>query len=230
MIYEYISNICATLNIFVRERRVAIKDKIDYCLQIFAGATQGSIVKLLIAKGMGIAKQSVNEWTKGWQTIMEYIQTTPRKARKKIAIDETKIKINGKWAFLWCAIDVESRELLAIEVSWLRNGAVAIWFIKDVLKKCKNKKKVVIITDGAGWYPWACKLLHIKHKEVHGGKRNYVERFNRTFKDWCKSFNKNFVVMKGNELDRVEEKIEAWCVWYNNIRYHNGIRGVPCLT
>ncbi|MBI2208908.1 IS6 family transposase [Candidatus Woesearchaeota archaeon] len=167
---------------------------------------------MLHTRGIQIAKQSVNEWIAKWQEVMGYIQTTPKKARKVIAIDETKIKINGKWAFLWCAADVNTRELIAIEVSWLRNGAVAIWFIKDVLTKCKNKKKVCIITDGAGWYPWACRLLHIKHKEVHGGKRNYVERFNRTFKD------------------KVKDKINAWSVWYNNIRYHNGIRGVPCLT
>ena len=230
MLYDELSNICASLNIFVRNRAIPIKEKIEHCLHIFAGTPQGSIVKVLKVKGISITKQAVSKWMIKWQEVVDWIDTTPKRSRKTIAIDETKIKINGKLAFLWAAIDVENRELLAIEVSWLRNGAHATWFIKDVLMKCKNKKKVMIITDGAGWYPWACKLLHVKHKEVHGKKRNYIERFYKTFKAWAKVFNKNFIC-NGEDLLKVKKKAGLWIgLWYNQLRYHESIGCVPRLS
>ncbi len=231
MVYNNIAYICQSLNIFVRERKISIKEKINCCIRIWAGASQGSIVKALYAEGVKITKQAVSKWMQKWQEVTNWINTVPRRARKKIAMDEVKIKINGKWAFLWVAIDVKTREVIALDVSWLRNGAHAIWCIKDVLKKCKNEKQVVIITDGAGWYPWACKILHIKHKEVHGGKRNYVERFNLTFKDWVRPFRVNFRVRKGNVLMKVKQKISAWGgLWYNWNRYHETLGSVPCLS
>lgn len=230
MLFDRLVKICKDLNVFVRERVISIKEKLDYCLHIFAGTPQGGVVKVLKAKGISITKQAVSKWVKKWQEVVDWINTVEKKKRKIIAFDETKIKINGKTAFLWAAIDVENREIIGIEVTWLRNGAHAIWFINDVLKKCKNKKKVKIISDGAGWYPWACKVLHVKHEEVHGGLRNYIERFYKTFKAWARVFNKNFIC-KNDDLETVKRKAGLWIgLWYNQLRYHETLGGVPCLS
>lgn len=231
MLYSSIVAVCRGLNIFVRERRLSVLDKVECCVRVWAGTSQGSIVKTLLAKGVKVSKQAVSKWMLKWQEVVEWVHTSPKKRRKKVAIDESKIKINGKWAFLWAAIDVETRELLALEVSWLRNGACAKWFLQDVLKTCTNPKRVLIISDGAGWYPWACKQLRVKHKETHGGKRNYIERFNLTFKDWARPFRVNFRVRKSDVLLRVKSKISVWgFLWYNWNRYHETLRGVPCLS
>jgi putative transposase len=40
--------------------------------------------------------------------------------RRAIAVDETKLKVNGDHLFVWAAIDVDSREVLAVDVSWQR--------------------------------------------------------------------------------------------------------------
>ena len=100
--------------------------------------------------------------------------------------------------------------MLAIQVSWLRNGACSKWFIEKVLGKCSNPRQVKVITDGAGWYPWACKLLKVKHEKVCGGKRNYIERFYRTFKNWAIKFHKNFTVKAFKQIEAVESKIGLW--------------------
>ena len=56
-----------------------------------------------------------------WETVQKLAESvyTPKtlavkKHRNLIAVDETVIKINGKKRFLWAAIDVESREVLAV--------------------------------------------------------------------------------------------------------------------
>jgi len=110
MLFDRLEKLCKDLNVFVRERVISIREKLDLCLHIFAGTPQGSVVKVLKAKGIKITKQAVSKWMKKWQTIVNWIDSTPKRARKTIAIDETKIKINGKIAFLWAAIDVENRE------------------------------------------------------------------------------------------------------------------------
>ena len=127
------------------------------------------------------------------------------------------------------AIKVKTRELVAIEISWQRNRAIAKWFIQYILKRCKNKPK--IITDGAGWYPWACKQLRLSHEKVSGGLRNYIERFYRTFKDWAKKFYKNFIVRSKDLLTIVKERISLWCgMFYNWIREHQTLGCPPCLS
>jgi len=34
-----------------------------------------------------------------------------------LAIDETKTKLNGEWLYLWAAIEVDTKEILAIYAS-----------------------------------------------------------------------------------------------------------------
>lgn len=40
-----------------------------------------------------------------------------KRCRKTIAIDETKIKVEKRWYYLWTAIDMESRELLGVQLT-----------------------------------------------------------------------------------------------------------------
>jgi transposase-like protein len=37
----------------------------------------------------------------------------PPKPRRLIAIDETKTKLNGEWLYIWAAIDMDTKEILA---------------------------------------------------------------------------------------------------------------------
>jgi transposase-like protein len=179
----------------------------------------GSSSKASQHKGLSCskAKDKIGEWVQQFQVVQDWIATTPKKKRKIVALDETKIKVNGDEAFIWGAIDVENKEILALEVSWLRNGAHAIWFLQDTMKRCTYYRKTLFITDGAGWYPWACRILRLRHKIVHGGKRNKIERWWRTFKEWARRFYKNFIVRQGILLEKVKQRISLWAgLWYNN--------------
>jgi len=61
------------------------------------------------------------------------------------------IKVNGYRCYLWAAIDVDSREVLAIYVSRGRSMLNALIFLKRVLKACENNP--VIVVDRGPWYP-----------------------------------------------------------------------------
>jgi transposase-like protein len=67
-----------------------------------------------------------------WETVQKLAETiyqpkllTVKTRRNFIAVDETLIKINGKRRYLWAAIDVEGREVLAVWITTTRNWWIA---------------------------------------------------------------------------------------------------------
>ncbi|MEM2178798.1 MAG: DDE-type integrase/transposase/recombinase [Candidatus Methanomethylicaceae archaeon] len=67
-------------------------------------------------------------------------------------MDETKTKINGKLIYLWAAIDINTKEIIAIYVSYQRSCIDAYIFLRIVLKNCLNKPLILI--DKGPWYIW----------------------------------------------------------------------------
>jgi putative transposase len=73
------------------------------------------------------------------------------------------------------AVDVDSGELLALEVSYGRSNLNALSFLRKALRMCTDKPLVIV--DRGPWYRWAFERL---------GMRNRVERFFRHLcEDYC---------------------------------------------
>jgi putative transposase len=62
---------------------------------------------------------SVFRWVHALKGIVSH---PPRSERKIVAIDETKLKINGRQVFVWAAIDADTKELLAVYASYYRSS------------------------------------------------------------------------------------------------------------
>lgn len=73
-----------------------------------------------------------------------------RKSRRIVAVDETVVKVNGHRSYVWSAIDVESKEILAVYASRGRSIPNALAFMRRVLKACEGKP--LIIVDRGRWY------------------------------------------------------------------------------
>jgi putative transposase len=61
------------------------------------------------------------------------IATEPR-YRRCIAVDETKLSVKGVHVYVWSAVDIDSKELLALEVSYGRSSLNALSSFKKTLK------------------------------------------------------------------------------------------------
>jgi len=70
----------------------------------------------------------------------------PRR-RRTVALDETKLKDAGKQFYIWLAIDVKTKDLLAIRTSLQRSILDAELFFQRVLKMCPNRP--LILADRA---------------------------------------------------------------------------------
>jgi len=103
------------------------------------------------------------------------------KHRGMVAIDEMKLKEAGHHFYVWAAIDVKTKELLAIRASWQRSILDADLFLKQVLKACVNKP--LILVDRGPWYPQALYNHGLRWRHQTFGLRNTIERWFRTLKD-----------------------------------------------
>jgi transposase-like protein len=76
-----------------------------------------------------------------------------------IAVDETKLRVKS-YVYIWSDVDVDSRELLALEASYGRSCLNALAFLKKALKMCTNKPLVIVDKDQ--WYRWAFESIGMR--------------------------------------------------------------------
>jgi len=70
-----------------------------------------------------------------------------------VAVDETKVNVENDEVYVWAAVDVDTFEVVHIEVSPGRSDFDALLFIKQVLKRCRGQP--VIVVNRGPWYNWA---------------------------------------------------------------------------
>ena len=122
----------------------------------------------------GASYEAVREWYQKEKEFFE--ESTEKKRRKWIAVDEKEIKINGVTIFIWGAVDIDDEKILAVWVSFGRSGLEAKAFLKKVRDTCKGRLPRIFI-DGGSWYPWALSEVGFKRYTVASfGPRSAIER------------------------------------------------------
>jgi putative transposase len=162
---------------------------------------------------------SVFRWVHALRSIVSRV---PKRERKLVAIDETKLKIKGRQVFVWAAIDADTRELLAVYASYYRSSINTIVFLKKVLDTCVGTP--VVLVDGGPWYPWALDRMGIRWLHITFGYRNVIERFFRTMKERTRHFYNN---LPSDRMDNLESFLNLFMAWYNHLRRHQTLGCVP---
>jgi transposase-like protein len=138
----------------------------------------GKVSKVLSLALEPISKSAVHYLARKVSTIK--IATEPR-YRRRIAVEETKLSVKGVHVYVWSAVDVDLKELLALEASYGRSSLNALAFLKKALRMCTNKPLVIV--DKGPWYRWAFERLGLEYRYERFGMRNSVERFFRYLKE-----------------------------------------------
>jgi transposase-like protein len=112
-----------------------------------------------------ISKSTVHDLAR--RVSMVKIARKPR-YRRCIAVDEAKLFVKGVQVYVWSAVDVDSRELLALEASYGRSSLNALAFLKKALRMCTNK--LLVIVDRGPWYRWAFERLGLKYRHEGQGR------------------------------------------------------------
>ena len=77
-----------------------------------------------------------------YHRIKKVLKKPEKRKRRLVAIDETKIKLEKRLIFVWAAMDVDTKECLAIWASEGRSIFHAYVFLKEVFKH-ENRSEVV---------------------------------------------------------------------------------------
>jgi len=130
-----------------------------------------------------------------------------------VAVDETKLKLGGEQLYVWAAIDVKTREVLACRVSWTRSIMQAEAFLRKTLEACSPKP--IILVDKGPWYPEALRSLELKWRHATFGLRNRIERWFGFLKARTKRFYNNFP--HKSTTQSIKTFLETYTARYNTL-------------
>jgi transposase-like protein len=148
----------------------------------------------------------------------------PPRGRRLIAVDETVEKVNGREVYVWAAIDVDTRELLAIKATWSRSSLDALLFLSRVLGACTNKP--VFVVDRGPWYSWAFQELGLEYYHETFGDRSGVERSFGSLKRRTRVFFKD-INARRSRIASLDMLMNIFFVYYNGPRFQEGMGRVP---
>jgi len=80
-----------------------------------------------------------HEAIRQWFHRLKHLFTPDCQEREEVAVDETKIEVDGEEVYVWAAVDCETLEVLHVDVSPGRSSLGVLLFLNDVLKHCRGR-------------------------------------------------------------------------------------------
>jgi putative transposase len=135
-----------------------------------------------------------------------------------VAVDETAVKINGDWSWVYAAIDLDSRLILDAAVFGRRGTDPAAAFLHRLTEK-HDLDETVFLVDGYG-----C-LTSLSRLGLSGQldyvERNLIEKWFHTLKMRVDRFHNSWVGSRAS----VREWLEQFVHYYNTQRPHQSLNG-----
>ncbi|OYR69592.1 hypothetical protein DJ79_02540 [Halorubrum ezzemoulense] len=125
-----------------------------------------------------------------WFHRLEHFFEPDCRARQEVAVDETKIEIDGIKHYVWAAVNCETLEVLSVEVSPGRSSLDALLFLKDVLERCRGRP--LVRADRGPWYDWPLERLDYEYERETWGNRSLIEAWFGIFKYRTRRFYHRF--------------------------------------
>jgi len=194
--------------------------------------------------GVSISHQSILNYENAVSLFLKpYVDNYPYELSDQFCGDETYIKVNGRWHYLFFFFDTVKKIILSYPVSPNRDTVSTIHAIDDVLMKLKEiPKDLTFVVDGNPIYLLAQHFfaqhdIQFDIKQVIGltnedpvskeyrPLKQVIERLNRTFKGNYRSTH-GF----GSEQGSVSF-VTLFVAYFNFLRPHSALEGkIPVLN
>lgn len=178
-----------------------------------------------IGRRFGVSKEAVRQWMQKFEEAFAQRKLARKKERSIVLLDETKVKRNGKIAYVSVCLDLTRRETISAK-SYRSVGIVTtVDTVKPALEACSEERPIFIV-DHAPWYACAFEWLDVEWMPLTFSIRSYVERWYWTFKSRTKRFCNNFGIRDDTRaIKRVERFVHLFAYWYNHMRPHETFNG-----
>jgi putative transposase len=179
-----------------------------------------------IGRRLGVNKNAVSEWIHKFEEAFARKKLAGKKERDVILLDETKVKRDGKTAYVSVCLDLERREVISSSCTRSVSSLSTILVLKEALQSCRHAP--LLITDHAPWYKYAFQSLKLDYIQKTFGMRNPMGRWYRTFKQRTKRFFNNFPVRDPiRAIERIGDFLHLFAYWYNHMRPHETLKCAP---
>ena len=118
-----------------------------------------NLEEMMVERGLSIDHTTIYRWVIAYSTEMnQRCRPHLRSTNDSMRVDETYIKLKGKWKYLYRAIDSQGNTIDFL-LTANRDASAAKRFLSKALKRLSSKAVRVINTDKAKAYPKAIEEL-----------------------------------------------------------------------
>jgi len=197
------------------------------------------VQELLSERGIDVCYTTIYRW------VIEFSPLITTKIKKRIKrtndswrVDETYVKVNGQWTYLYRAIDSEGNTL-DFMLSKRRNKKATIKFFKKIMKNESHQKPRVITTDKYSAYPISLKSIKTFKRTEHRQIKylnNIIEQDHRFIKKKIKptlgfkSFNSAKITIDGIEALHMMKKGQVGNEFRSGLCQFNFIKNIMGIT
>jgi len=165
--------------------------------------------------GVDRSHQAIFQWV---HRISDSVGDPPEAQPKRVAVDETAIKINGEWSWLYAAIDLDTKLILDVELFGRHGTDPAAAFLHGLREK-HDLSDAVFLVDQFG-YRTALARLGLNGR-VDYTDRNLIEKWFHTLKMRIDRFHNSWVGSRSS----AREWFEQFVHYYNHQRPHQSLDG-----
>jgi putative transposase len=142
----------------------------------------------------------------------------PTASPSRVAVDETAVKINGEWSWLYAAIDIESKSILDITLFGRYGTDPAAAFLHRLREK-HDISNAEFLVDQFG-YRTALARLGLNGR-VNYTDRNLAEKWFQALKMRVDRFHSSWVGSRASARECIEQLVH----YYNRQRPHQSLDG-----
>jgi len=167
--------------------------------------------------GVERSHQAIWQWV---HRVADSVPDPPEAKPKRVAVDETAVKINGELCWVYAAIDLDSKLILDAEL-FGRHGTDPVAAFLHRLTEKHDLSETVFLVDGFG-YETALARLGLSGRRNYTD-RNLIEKWFQTLKQHIDRFYHSWV----GSRRCVRQWIEQFVHYYNRQRPHQSLEKQP---
>jgi len=163
--------------------------------------------------GVQRSHQAIFQWV---HRVADSVPDPPEAQPKRVAVDETAVKINGELSWLYAAIDLDTKLILGVDLFGTHGTDPAAAFLHRLSEK-HDLSEAVFLVDGFG-YQTALARLGLSGRRDYTD-RNLIEKWFHTLKMRIDRFHNSWVGSRSS--------VRRWCSqfahYYNRQRPHKSL-------
>tara|TARA_R110002049_G_scaffold199948_2_gene370445 strand:+ start:14359 stop:15072 length:714 start_codon:yes stop_codon:yes gene_type:complete len=133
------------------------------------------VVELLEERGVIVDRSTVYRWVQKFgPELTKRTEKHLRRASVDWHVDETYIRVGGKWRYLWRAVDANG-QMIDFRLTARRDAKAAKAFLNKAIERVRLHRPVTIITDKAPTYRRVIREINCRY-DLHFDSIRHIDK------------------------------------------------------